>query len=248
MTPKTLLAAVPEREATGDALLLAPALRNMTHKAEFLGADGEVDALALLKALPAGAKVGSSSARRVAQLKRIAPHLEPVNVRGNVQTRMRKLADPANGLSAIVLATAGLRRLALEHRIDAKLDKVMVHAVAQAALGLQTRDDDSATIELLRGAVDHARSHMRVAAERALAKRIGLGCSVPAAAAATFAAADSDQLTLVAEFYSPDGAECLRDEESGAVKSVDDACALGATLAERLLANGVEKILAKSAH
>jgi uroporphyrinogen decarboxylase len=224
LTPATALVAVPAREDVADALVVAPALR--------------LAGVCSLAQLPAGARVGTSSARRTAQLAAAAPHLVAVNVRGNVQTRLRKLADPANNLSALVLACAGLRRLGLGARIDARLD--WTHAVAQAALGVQARADDPDVAALL-APLNDTPTLLRVSAERALASRIGLGCSVPAAVAATLA--DGGELELRAEFYSPDGKRVMRDAEKGAVADVAGAIALGERLAERMLAAGADAFL-----
>ncbi len=228
MTPNTTLVAVPAREDVADALVVSPALR--------------LAGVKTLAALPAGARVGTSSARRAAQLSHAAPHLVAVNVRGNVQTRLRKLADPANNLSALVLACAGLRRLGLEQRIDARLD--WTHAVAQAALGVQARADDADVAQLF-APLNHAPTLLCVSAERALASSIGLGCSVPAAVAASISAADG-QLQLRAEFYTTDGKRVMRDAEAGAVADVAAARAVGERLAARMLAAGASEFLASN--
>lgn len=223
MTANTALVAVPAREDVDDALVVAPALRLAGVKS--------------LAQLPAGARVGTSSARRTAQLASVAPHVVAVNVRGNVQTRLRKLADPANNLSALVLACAGLRRLGLEARIDARLD--WTHAVAQAALGVQARADDP-DVAALFAPLNHTPTLLRVSAERALASRIGLGCSVPAAVAATLS---DGELHLRAEFYSIDGKRVMRDAEKGHASDVAAAVAIGERLAERMLAAGADAFL-----
>lgn len=228
MTPNTALVAVPAREDVGDALVLAPPLR--------------LAGLKSLAALPPGARVGTSSARRAAQLSHAAPHLVAVNVRGNVQTRLRKLADPANNLSALVLACAGLRRLGLEQRIDARLD--WTHAVAQAALGVQARADDAEIAQLF-APLSHAPTLWAVSAERALAASIGLGCSVPAAVAATLDPADN-QLHLRAEFYTTDGKRVMRDSETAVVADLAAARAVGERLAARMLSQGASEFLASN--
>ena len=188
-----------------------------------------------LQALPRGAKVGTSSLRRVAQLKALRPDLELQMVRGNVETRLRKASE---GLDAVVLAYAGLRRLGLaEHATYVFPPEEMLPAVAQGALALEARADDPETMRRL-APLDHAETRVRVEAERGLLRRLEGGCQVPIAAHATVA---GNRVTLRALVASLDGKNVVRGERSGPNA---DARAMGTALAEDLLSRGAREILA----
>jgi hydroxymethylbilane synthase len=185
--------------------------------------------------LPRGAVVGTSSLRRQAQLLKLRPDIRIEALRGNVDTRLRKL--DAGGMDAIVLACAGLMRLGLESRITARLDpKVCLPAVTQGVIGIECRHGDARTRALL-SALDHGPTRLVMEAERAFAARLGGSCQSPIAA---YAELDADRITLHGLVAEPDGSRLLRDVASG---SADSAAALGAKLAERLLAAGAGSLL-----
>lgn len=187
-----------------------------------------------LEELPAGARVGTSSLRRTAQLRLLRPDLVIEPVRGNVDTRLRKLEE--GRYEAIVLAAAGLRRLGWDGRIAELLPlEVMLPAVGQGALAIETRADGEA-LELCRRLDDPA-SRQAVSAERALLTALGGGCQVPIAA---HAVVTEETLRLRALVVSPDGALAVRQEIDGPAV---DAVRLGEELGRRLLAAGAEAIL-----
>ena len=184
---------------------------------------------------PNSARVGTSSLRRTAQLRARRPDLEIEDIRGNVDTRLRKL--DAGQYDAIVLAAAGLRRLGWENRITELLDpSVMCPAVGQGALAVETRADGGAALEIARQ-LEHRESRIAVTAERALLAALGGGCQVPMGAYATVA---QEALYIEAIIVSPDGAEIIRKKASGAAA---DAAAIGRALGEELLAEGGRAIL-----
>ena len=188
--------------------------------------------------LPQGAIVGTSSLRRQALIREHRPDLIIRDLRGNVQTRLRKLDE--GQYDAIILASAGLIRLGLEDRIKFRLPLDMcLPAGGQGAVGIECRLDDAATIELLKP-LHHLSSAYCVMAERAMNLRLEGGCQVPIACHAILNDEHS-QLSLRGLVAKPDGTTILRDTISG---SVNDAEALGTELAERLIAAGADKILA----
>ncbi len=187
-----------------------------------------------LDRLPRGARVGTSSLRRSAQLKALRPDLQTEVVRGNVQTRLDKASQ---GLDAVVLAYAGLRRLGLDgHATQVLSPEEMLPAVAQGALALEARAGDAATMTRL-AALDDADTRHRVEAERGFLARIEGGCQVPIAGHATVAGGQVHLRALVA---SLDGARIIRGERRGPVAQ---ARALGVALAEELLGQGADAIL-----
>jgi len=190
-----------------------------------------------LEALPEGAAVGTGSLRRQAQLLQLRPDLKVVPIRGNVDTRLRKL--DAGEVEAILLAAAGLRRLGLEARITEYLppDR-MVPAIGQGALAIEVRERDlgGALGEAVR-ALDHAETRAAVAAERAFLRALGGDCKTPVAAHATLAAG---RITLRGVVASWDGRQAARGEVAGPAPEGER---LGATLAEDLLARGGRAIL-----
>jgi len=184
---------------------------------------------ASIDALPPGAKVGTSSVRRTAQLLRMRNDVEIVPFRGNVDTRLRKLADGV--ADATFLACAGLNRLGLSEKItQAVPEDVMLPAVAQGAIGIETREDDARTRELL-APLNDADTAVRVAAERGFLERLEGSCRTPLAAHATIEGNGS--VRLVAEALTLDGAQCWRVERTGAA---EEAHALGMDAAEEVLA------------
>ena len=188
-----------------------------------------------LDALPRGARVGTGSLRRTAQLRLARPDLEVVPLRGNVPTRLRKLE--AEGLDAVVLACAGLERLELASRIDERIPpERMLPAVAQGALAVQARRGDPIGRDA--AALDHAATAARVRAERACLSELGADCFVPLAALAEPAGAG---LRLRALLASTDGAKVVRAQGEAGVAA---AAQLGRGVAERLLAAGGRDLLA----
>jgi hydroxymethylbilane synthase len=191
--------------------------------------------IARLEDLPRGAIVGTSSLRRQAQLYALRPDLSIQSLRGNVDTRIRKL--DAGGMDAIVLACAGLVRLGLESRITARLDpKVCLPAVTQGVIGIECRSNDVRTAGLLQ-ALEDAATRKVMDAERAFAARLGGSCQSPIAA---YAELDADRITLRGLVAEPDGSHLLRDTSSG---DLENPAALGRQLAERMLAAGAGPLL-----
>ncbi|HET9553438.1 MAG TPA: hydroxymethylbilane synthase [Anaeromyxobacteraceae bacterium] len=190
-----------------------------------------------LDKLPKGARVGTSSLRRSAQLKALRPDLQMEVVRGNVQTRLDKATTQ---LDAVVLAYAGLRRLGLDgHATQVLSTDEMLPAVAQGALALEARAGDAVTMRRL-AALDDADTRVRVEAERGFLARIEGGCQVPIAGHATVAGGQVHLRALVA---SLDGTRIIRGERRGPVA---EARALGVALAEELLGRGADAILAEA--
>jgi len=180
-----------------------------------------------LAELPQGAVVGSSSLRRVAQVRHVRPDLEVVNFRGNVNTRMRKLSEGV--AQATFLACAGLNRLGMADRITAPMPvDIMLPAVAQAVIGVETRLDDDETGNYL-APLHHTETAHCVAAERALLQALDGSCRTPIAALAEL---QGGQLTLRAQILREDGSESLETQRQGPVA---DAAAMGRDAGEELL-------------
>lgn len=189
-----------------------------------------------LQALPQGAVVGSSSLRRQCQLRALRPDLEIRDLRGNVGTRLRKL--DGGEYDAIILAGAGLIRLGLLDRIREFLPpEVSLPAGGQGAVGVECRDGDEATLQLL-AVLHHEPTAICVRAERAMNARLQGGCQVPIAALAELQA--NDQLTMRGLVGTVDGTRILRSQISGATHMAE---ALGETLADDLLRQGASAIL-----
>ncbi|HLN85388.1 MAG TPA: hydroxymethylbilane synthase [Candidatus Limnocylindrales bacterium] len=190
-----------------------------------------------LKALPRGARLATGSLRRQAQLLHYRADLSLAPIRGNIDTRLRKLA--AGEADALVMAAAGLKRIGRAESITEFLpDEVCVSAVAQGALGIEARDDGA--MAALLAFLHDAGTSAEVAAERALLGRLGGGCHVPIGARARVA---GDQLTMLAVVAQPNGKSLCRGEISGQLR---DAIGLGRGLAEQLIHDGADKILASS--
>jgi len=206
-----VLAAVPEREDPSDALVGRR-----------------------LADLPAGARVGTSSLRRAAQLRSRRPDLAVESVRGNLDTRLRKLDE--GRYDAILLAAAGLKRLGWADRIAEILPpEVMCSAVGQGALAIETRSSGPA-LDACR-ALNHSPTHAAVTAERGVLAALGGGCQVPIGAHAEVA---GDRLRLTAIVASPDGSRVVRAESEG---PLSEAAHLGRALGETLLTRGAREIL-----
>jgi hydroxymethylbilane synthase len=185
--------------------------------------------------LPQRALIGTSSLRRQAQLLAARPDLVIEPVRGNVDTRLRKLDE--GQYDAIVLAAAGLHRLGHANRITEHLnEELMLPAVGQGALAIETREDDPVIGEIIH-ALNHEATRLACSAERAFLKGLGGGCLVPIAAHATI---ESEVMTLNGLVASPDGSEFVRGTQSGRSQ---DADLLGQQLADELLARGAGEIL-----
>lgn len=209
------LAAVPDRGPVGDAFV--------SHKHRHFDE------------LPSSAVVGTSSLRRRSQALHRRPDLSLVNLRGNVETRLRKLKE--QNLDAIILAEAGLRRLGLDSAITELLDpQWMLPAVGQGALGLECRADDAVTLDLLEH-LNHAPTRQAVLAERALLRGLGGGCLVPMGASARM---QGSELLLCGAVLSPDGRQRIAGEHNGAASEAET---VGQQLAERLLASGARALL-----
>ncbi len=205
------IAAIPEREDARDVLLGCS-----------------------LKILPRGARVGTSSQRRSAQLLALRPDARIEPIRGNVDTRLRKLKE--GRYDAIVLAAAGLKRLGLEGEIAEFLSpEQMCPAPGQGALAIQTRERGIARDVCAK--LNHYPTERAVACERALLAALGGGCQLPVGAYAETAA---DQLRLTAAVASPDGSRLIRDHSMGPVSQAEQ---LGNKLAADFLARGAAEIL-----
>lgn len=208
------VAAIPEREDPSDV---------------YVGRDG-----VMFDALPPGARVGTSSLRRKAQLLALRSDLEVVELRGNVPTRLRKL--DAGGLDAIILAAAGLRRLGLAERITAHFDaEAMLPAPGQGALAIETRSDDPELLLLLRPLHDRDTA-AAVIAERAMLQGLGGGCQTPVGALAHVA---DGEIHLSGCVANPDGRLILRTE---VVAPLSDPEAAGEAAAKHLLLQGAQQI------
>lgn len=190
---------------------------------------------ACLEDLPPGARVGTSSLRRQAQLLNLRPDLNIEPLRGNVDTRVRRL--DSGELDAIILACAGLIRLGWESRIGARLDpRVCLPAVTQGIIGIECRSDADHTRHLLQ-VLDDGATRIVMDAERAFAERLGGSCQSPIAAYATL---NGTRLTLDGLVAEPDGSRLLRDSATGDSARPTD---LGAALAERVLSAGAAELL-----
>ncbi len=210
LPPGLTIAAIPEREEPRDAMIGCS-----------------------LADLQDGTRIGTSSLRRQAQLLAYRPQLEIQMLRGNVDTRLRKLDE--GQYDAIVLAAAGLRRLGWQDRIRELIPvEVMCPAVGQGALAIETRDDRGAAFEVARK-LDHADTHTAVTAERAMLEILGGGCQVPVGG---YAYLEKGVIHMRAIVASPDGAQVVRAELSGV-----EPLRAGASLGRKLLEQGAEEIL-----
>jgi len=211
-----VIAAVPKRESTADVLVSSKADR--------------------VESLPSAARVGTGSLRRKAQLLHVRPDLIVEDIRGNVETRLRKLDE--GKFDAIVLAQAGLNRLGLGGRIAYVIPQaMMLPAVGQGALGIEARANDKTTRALL-APLDDFETHQSVLAERTLLFSLRAGCLAPVGALGRM---EGGRLVLDAVVLSPDGKRRL--EASGAT-DVAAAVALGQEIADELLARGAADLIA----
>lgn len=190
-----------------------------------------------LETLPHGAVIGTSSTRRAAQLRSFRPDLQMHDIRGNINTRVKKGLDANGPYDAIVLAKAGLSRLGMEDVISQVLPfEVMLPAPGQGALGVQCRDEEQSLSILSQ--IQHAPTATEVTAERAFLAALGGGCSVPVAALAVKQADGSYMLT--GRVCSPDGQSQITVEIAFAP---GDAAQAGATLAQNAIAHGADALL-----
>jgi hydroxymethylbilane synthase len=223
---------VPGEQAPGLALLGSP---------ERAAVSDVLCGVASLAALPPGARVGTSSIRRMAQLRSARTDLDVVELRGNVDTRLRRLAEPDAGLDAIVLAQAGLDRLGLRPPARAELDPSrFVPAPGQGALALQGRTDDPGTAAVVREITDTV-TFACLLAERALAADLDASCNTPLGASATLE--PTGELLLRAWIGLPDGSSWLLDELQGPSDSPGE---LGGALARRMRAAGAGDLLSQA--
>jgi len=214
------ISAICEREDPRDALVLSSHLES---------------ANASLGSLSERAVVGTSSQRRLAQLKVLRPDIVVKDVRGNVDTRLRKLDE--GQYDALILASAGLRRLGLQARISAAISTdEMLPAVGQGAVAIETRTDNEFAISMV-SKLDHEETRIACLAERALLRTLGGGCQFPIAA---HAVVYNRELRLEGVVARPDGSQILRDRVSG---PISDAEQLGAELASKLIRQGADSIL-----
>ncbi|KAI9825600.1 MAG: hypothetical protein M1819_000496 [Sarea resinae] len=207
-----------------------------------------------LEDLPSGSVVGTSSVRRTAQLKHFCPHLLVQECRGNVDSRIAKLDASDSPYTAIVVATSGLERLNLEHRITARLSApTFLHAVGQGSLGIEIRSNDTKTLELIKP-IDHWPTRVRCLAERSLLRYLQGGCSAPIAVLSSLHSGSVDSsvttdgqagvLHLIGTLLHPQGGVEIRAHHSGLVKTDVDAEAVGIIVAKRILELGGGALLA----
>ncbi|HAC63707.1 MAG TPA: hydroxymethylbilane synthase [Cyanothece sp. UBA12306] len=219
--PKGLmLGCITERVDPADALVI-----NEKHKDK------------QLETLPEGAVIGTSSLRRLAQLRHHFPHLTFKDVRGNVNTRLRKLDE--GEYDAIILAVAGLQRLDMGDRVHQVIpSNISLHAVGQGALGIECREGDGEILEILK-ALEHEPTRDRCYAERAFLRELEGGCQVPIGVNTTI---EGDNLTLTGIVASLDGQTLIKDTISGARESAEQ---LGLELANLLRKAGADEVLAE---
>lgn len=188
-----------------------------------------------LDELQPGDRIGTGSLRRAAQIRRLKPGVETLEIRGNVDTRLRKLDE--SQYDAIILACSGLKRLGLQDRIAEALDPaVMAPAIGQGALGIEVRIGDGVTLEAL-APLNHLPTHQAVEAERALLKAFGGGCQVPLGGNALI---QIETLLLSAAVFSEDGETFISDSAFGPISEPRE---LGRRLAESLKAKGASALL-----
>jgi hydroxymethylbilane synthase len=213
-----MLGCVSEREDPADALVV-----HENHKDK------------QLETLPAGAIIGTSSLRRLAQLRYHYPHLEFKDIRGNLNTRLQKLDN--GEYDAIILAVAGLVRLDMSDRIHQVITpEISLHAVGQGALGIECREGDSDILDIIK-VLEHTPTAQRCYAERAFLRELEGGCQVPIGVN-TFI--EGDQLTLVGMVASLDGKRLIKDTVIGNTTDAED---LGIQLAHKLKDQGAQEIL-----
>ncbi|MGB3638765.1 MAG: hydroxymethylbilane synthase [Rivularia sp. (in: cyanobacteria)] len=212
------LATITERENPADALVV-----HEKHK------DKQIETL------PEGAVIGTSSLRRLAQLRHHFPHFEFKDVRGNLNTRLGKL--DAGEYDALILAAAGLERLGMAERIHQVIPKeISLHAVGQGALGIECLADNEKLISLLKS-IEHPQTRDRCLAERAFLRELEGGCQVPIGVNTEI---NGDELTMTGIVASIDGTKRVQDTVSGSLSEPEK---IGSQLAQRLREQGAQEIL-----
>ncbi len=185
--------------------------------------------------MPRGARIGTGSMRRASQLLAILPDLSIVSLRGNLETRLKKIET--ENLHGVILAAAGMKRMGLTERISQYLPiETMLPAVGQGALGLEIRSGDNVLFELL-AKLNHAPTAAEIAAERSFLRHLGGGCLLPIA---SFGKLEGEQLMLEGLVAAPNGGSVVRDKVRG---SIAEAAELGKILAEIILEKGGKKLL-----
>ncbi|HEY9762774.1 MAG TPA: hydroxymethylbilane synthase [Trichocoleus sp.] len=213
-----MLGCITEREDPADALVVHEKHKDKT-----------------LATLPEGAVIGTSSLRRLAQLRHHYPHLAFKDIRGNLNTRLKKLDD--GGYDAIILAAAGLNRMDMSDRIHEILpSEISLHAVGQGALGIECREGDEEILSIL-SVLSHAPTTARCLAERAFLRELEGGCQVPIGVNTVL---EGDTLTLTGVVASLDGQRLVKNSVQGAASEAED---LGTRLAKQLRAEGAQPIL-----
>ncbi|NET25965.1 hydroxymethylbilane synthase [Okeania sp. SIO1I7] len=213
-----VLGCVTERENPADALVVHEKFKDKQ-----------------LEALPEGAVIGTSSLRRLAQLRHHYPHFEFKDVRGNLNTRLAKL--DAGEYDALILAFAGLHRLGMGDRIHQVIPpEVSLHAVGQGALGIECRAGDNDILDILKS-LEHTATAQRCYAERAFLRELEGGCQVPIGVNTKV---EGEQLTLTGIVASLDGQKLVKDVVTG---GVNDAEQIGIELAQKLRKQGAQEIL-----
>ena len=188
-----------------------------------------------LEEMPAGARIGTGSLRRGFQLLHLFPDIELVPIRGNLDTRIRKIQT--DGLDGIIVAAAGIKRMGWADRITQVIPvEIMLPAVGQGALGIELRKNDNVVRRAI-SSLDHPRTWVEVGAERAFLRKLGGGCQLPVAA---YGVKKEDNLTVTGLLGSLDGRELIKDEVRGLS---EDAEVLGTSLAERILSKGGQAIM-----
>lgn len=189
-----------------------------------------------LETLPEGSVIGTSSLRRLAQLRHYFPHLAFKDVRGNVNTRLAKL--DSGEYDGIILAVAGLERLGMSDRIHQVISaEISLHAVGQGALGIECREGDTEILEVIK-VLEDITTRDRCLAERAFLRELEGGCQVPIGVNSSI---EGENLTLIGMVASLDGQQLIKDEVTG---KATDAETIGQTLAQKLREQGADEILA----
>jgi hydroxymethylbilane synthase len=233
-----VIAAVPPRESAADVLVIRAGSGEQGAGSREPHEISRASLLASRSLLPIGARVGTGSLRRQAQLRHVRADLRTEDIRGNVDTRLRKLDE--GQFDAIVLAEAGLRRLGLAERITQVLPfEVMLPAIGQGALAIECRADDNETRAAI-AALEDSATRAAVTAERALLAHLRGGCMAPVGA---WGRIEGNVLHLSAVVLSADGSQRLAANDSD---SAEDAELLGRRVAEKLLAAGAGELIRSS--
>mmetsp|Transcript_16504 Transcript_16504/g.21101 ORF Transcript_16504/g.21101 Transcript_16504/m.21101 type:complete len:243 (-) Transcript_16504:16-744(-) len=224
-----IIGAITEREDASDAVVLHSRHHGKT-----------------LATLPEGSKIGTSSLRRVAQLKKKFPQYTFQSIRGNLQTRLQKLDDyETHKYDAIILATAGLVRMGLSERITEKLpNSICLPAVGQGALAVECRDNDEYIMNIIQK-VSHHETTLSCTAERAFMKVMEGGCQVPIGVHTDLYTENGEivKMKLRGVVLNLDGTLCVEDEMESENCTLEGAAALGSQLAKRMRENGATDIL-----